>query len=74
VGLTKAGVSVQLQIITESGKDADAAWESKRDSVEVLRDGVRIAFHPDMQHNKNYSSLRQNAATIVAETLKALGL
>jgi hypothetical protein len=64
-------VSVQLHIITEH---SEGSWESQRDSVEVLLDGKRIAFHPDMQHNKNYGSLKQNAAIIVAETLKALGL
>ena len=63
-------MSVQLSIITEH---SEASWESHRDSVEVLLDGKRIAYHADMQHNKNYGSLRQNAANIVAETLKALG-
>ncbi len=60
-----------VHIITEHSEES---WESQRDSVEVLLDGKRIAYHPDMQHNKNYGSLKQNTANIVAETLKALGM
>ena len=71
-GLNKAGVSVQCQIITEV---SDASWEAQRDSVETLSsDGKRLAHHPDMQHNKNYSSLRANCDKIVADTLQALGV
>jgi len=62
---------VQVEIITEV---SDAAWESKRDSVEVLAsDGKRLAFHADMQHNKNYGSLPANCAKIVSDTIAALG-
>jgi hypothetical protein len=54
---------------------ADAEWESKRDSVEVLSsDGKQLAHHPDMQHNKNYSSLKANCQKIVADTVAALGV
>ena len=65
-------MSVQCEIITEV---SDASWESKRDSVEVVAsDGRRLAHHADMQHNKNYSSLKDNCSKIVKETLQALGL
>jgi hypothetical protein len=63
---------VQCEIITEV---SDESWESKRDSVEVVTsDGKQLARHADMQHNKNYSSLKDNCSKIVQETLQALGL
>jgi len=64
-------VSVQVEIITEV---SDTTWESKRDSVLVLgADGRQLAHNADMQHNKNYGSLKANCAKIVEETVKALG-
>jgi hypothetical protein len=65
-------VSVQCDIITEL---SDEAWESKRDSVEVVScEGTRLVYHPDLQHNKNFSDLRANCLKIVADTLQALQL
>ena len=70
--LNAAGVSVQVEILTEH---SDPAWESKRDSVEVLNtEGKRLAHHADMQHNKNYGSLKANCAKIAEDTIKALAL
>ena len=39
----------------------------------LLPDGKEIAFSADMQHNRNYSSLRQNSANIVSAVKAALG-
>jgi len=48
--------------------------EASRDLVRVLlQDGKEIAFHPDMQHNRNYASLAANSATIVSTVKAALG-
>jgi hypothetical protein len=71
-GLNKALVSVQCEMITELSHEA---WESRRDSVEVVSsDGTQLAYHPDMQHNKNLSDLRANCRKIVADTMQALQL
>jgi hypothetical protein len=69
-GLNKACVSVQCEVITQTTHEA---WECSRDSVEVFSsDGVQLAFHPDLQHNRNFGALRGNCRKIVAETLRAL--
>jgi hypothetical protein len=39
----------------------------------VLQDGKEIAFHPDMQHNRNYASLSTNSSAIVSTVKAALG-
>eukprot|EP00292_Cryptomonas_paramecium_P026796 CAMPEP_0113662928 /NCGR_PEP_ID=MMETSP0038_2-20120614/849_1 /TAXON_ID=2898 /ORGANISM="Cryptomonas paramecium" /LENGTH=69 /DNA_ID=CAMNT_0000577879 /DNA_START=178 /DNA_END=387 /DNA_ORIENTATION=+ /assembly_acc=CAM_ASM_000170 len=62
--LNAAGVSVQLKFLEA---------EASRDLVRVLLDGKQIAFHPDMQHNKNYGNLRANCDAIVSQVKAALG-
>jgi len=47
--------------------------EKDRDCVRILTlEGKEIAFHPDMQHNRNYRELRINNQKMAESTKTAL--
>jgi hypothetical protein len=87
--LTSSGITIQLKFLEEEGSrdlvrsDLHAGFvllcQNRCPSFlmylgcRVLQDGKEIAFHQDMQHNRNYSSLPQNSAAIVSAVKAALG-
>jgi hypothetical protein len=65
--LTKEGFSVQLKHV----EDED---ESTRDQVCIRTEaGEELASHEDMQHNRNYRSLEDNAQNLV-DKVKSMNL
>jgi hypothetical protein len=82
--LTSAGISVQLKFLEqESSRDLVRYFVFLQRGNEiptscvrlnrVLHDGKAIAFHQDMQHNRNHSSLTANSVSVASSVMAALG-